>query len=187
MNRTSSSLAGAVVALCLLSGCSGNEKTTSEAAPAQTPPTSSAPTDPTTQMEGVWTADLKRGAVVAYLRRMGWSQDAQKALLDPSMAGPKQTAFRVDFVGDHFRMSQVATDIQWQSGTFDIKKGTISLDDEAPVGYLTFHVHVDGDRATFDHPASDPTSMPEFLPGVPDWGPGAVMWASVPWHRQKSQ
>ena len=122
------------------------------------------------------------------MRHRGWSRQTQRALLDPTMAGPEQTEFRIDFVGDRFRMSQVNTDVQWQSGTFELKDdGRIYLDDEAPVGYLAFRYHVDGDQATFDHPGSGPGTMPEFLPGTPDWAPGAVMWASVPWHRDQSQ
>ncbi len=44
-------------------------------------------------------------------------------------------------------MAQVATDEQWQSGTFRIEDGRIYLDDEAPVGEVTFRLHLDGDTA----------------------------------------
>jgi hypothetical protein len=136
-------------------------------------------------LEGTWTTDLNRKAVRAYIRRAGWGKEAEKALLDPDMAGPDKTEFRVDFVGDRFRMAQVSTDEQWQSGTFTIDDGRIYLDDEAPVGELTFQFQLDGDTATFDDP-SDTSGGGEFLPGVPGWAPGAVMWASTTWERSAS-
>ena len=92
-------------------------------------------------------------------------------MLSPDMAGPEETRFRIDFVGDRFRMAQVSSDEQWQSGTFEIEDGRIVLDDEAPVGVLTFRFTLDGDSATFDDPSTD-SGGAEVMPGVPDWAPG---------------
>ena len=115
-------------------------------------------------------------------------QAGQKALLAPDMAGPVQTEFRLDFVGDRFRMAQVATDSQWQSGTFRLEDGRIFLDDEAPVGEGTAAVHLDGDSLTFDDvgDTSDPEDEQEFMDGAPVWAPGGVMWASTTWTRTDS-
>lgn len=184
-------LATATAALMLLAACSSNgmdsEKDIGTADSDPTTTSVSTTAAAATPLEGGWTANLKRSSVVAYIRNAGWSRQAQRVLLDPSMAGPRQTEFRIDFVGDQFRMSQVATDIQWQSGSYQLKDdGAIWLDDEAPVGYLTFQYHLDGDQVTFDHAVSQPAGMHEFMPGVPDWAPGAVLWASVPWHQEVS-
>ena len=75
-------------------------------------PSGEAPT--TTELEGTWTTDLSRKAVRAYIREQGWSRTAEKLLLTPDMAGPEETEFRIDFVGNRFRMAQQATDEQWQ-------------------------------------------------------------------------
>jgi hypothetical protein len=170
-------LIAGVLALAACSSDTG-ESTAADPAPvASSSPTTSA----TTPLEGSWRTDLTREAIIAYIRKAGWGKEAEKILLDPHMAGPAQTEFRIDFVGDRFRMAQVATDEQWQSGTFWIEDGRIFLDDEAPVGELTFRLTIDGDTATYDKP--DDTGGPEFMPGVPAWAAGAVMWASTSWER----
>ena len=98
-----------------------------------------------TPLEGTWTTDLEPSAVRAYIRRAGWGKAAERVLLGPEMAGPHDTEFRIDFVGDYFRMAQVSTDEQWQSGTFNLRDRTLTIDDEAPVGVNTFRVDLDGD------------------------------------------
>jgi hypothetical protein len=81
-------------------------------------------------------------------------------------------------------MYDAESDEQQQSGTYELKDdGTIWLDDEAPVGYLVFKYHLNGDSMSFDQPDSEPADAPDYLPGVPDWAPGAVLWAPAPWHR----
>lgn len=171
-----------------LAACSSDGATPSSAADSPSnavTTTEAAETTETSPLEGTWTTDLERQAVVAYIREAGWGKKAEKALLEPNMAGPEQTEFRIDFVGDRFRMAQVATDEQWQSGTFRIEGDRIYLDDEAPVGELGFRLTVDGDRATYDQP-SDTSGGADFLPGVPVWAPGAVMWGSTTWERAAS-
>jgi hypothetical protein len=170
-------------AVLAVPGCgSGDSGNTAPTAAPTTSVASSETESATTPLEGTWTTDLTRDAVVAYIRKAGWGKEAEKILLDPRMAGPDRTEFRIDFVGDRFRMAQAATDQQWQSGTFRIEDGRIYLDDEAPVGELTFRVSIDGDTATYDKP-DDTTDDGDFVPGVPAWAPGAVMWASTPWER----
>ena len=110
-----------------------------------TPATSSSPPAVETPLEGTWTTDLERAAVRGYIRKQGWGREAERVMLSPDMAGPEETRFRIDFVGDRFRMAQVSSDEQWQSGTFEIEDGRIVLDDEAPVGVLTFRFTLDGD------------------------------------------
>ncbi|MBF4769904.1 hypothetical protein ISU10_19200 [Nocardioides agariphilus] len=175
-----------LTAVLVLAACGADDSSVSGAAAAPTEAASdvgSSPTAPAvTELEGTWTTDLTRKAVRAYIRGQGWGEQAEEFLLAPDMAGPEQTQFRVDFVGDRFRMAQVATDEQWQSGTFRIEDGRIYLDDEAPVGELTFAVHLDGDVLTYDSPG-DTGGGGQFIPGVPGWAPGAVMWASTTWSR----
>lgn len=172
--------AGVLAAMVLaLTGCTDGSSGSSDAAAAPTPSTRPAVTTP---LEGTWTTDLDRSAVREYIRDAGWSRAAERALLDPEMAGPDDTAFRIDFVGDRFRMAQASTDEQWQSGTFTLKDGTVTLDDEAPVGVITFRVRIDGDTAVFDQPGPDGDGF-EFMPGVPGWAPGAVLWCSTTWER----
>jgi hypothetical protein len=194
MRRTTLAAAGIATLVLALTSCSsgtssdaGTEPaTTTPSAPPSTPET--IPVAATTPLEGTWMANLDRQRVIAYIRKAGWSKRVEKALLEPDMAGPEQNEFRLDFVGNRFRMSQAATDVQWQSGTYELKDDrTIWLDDEAPVGYLVFTYHLDGDTISFDQPTSDPAGLPDFMPGAPDWAPGAVMWATVPWHRDASR
>jgi hypothetical protein len=180
---TNALLAGTL--LVPLAACSTDESTTSTAGtPTDAETTTATQTSEaeTSPLEGTWTTDITREAVIAYIREAGWGKLAEKALLDPQMTGPDQTEFRIDFVGDRFRMAQVSTDAQWQSGTFRIEGDRIYLDDEAPVGELTFRLTLDGDRATYDKP-DDTSGDGEFMPGVPNWAPGAVMWASTTWVR----
>ena len=186
-------LAPIAATLLVLAACGSEDPDDSGAPSEATTSTSSVATTTATEMttsplEGTWTTDLTREAVIAYVHKAGWSKEVEKALLDPDMSGPEQTEFRVDFVGDSFRMSQVATDAQWQSGTFWIEGGRIYLDDEAPVGELTFALHLDGNTATFDKPGdtSDPDDEQEFVDEAPVWAPGAVMWASTTWTRADS-
>lgn len=151
--------------------------------PREPTATTGSPTEaPVTPLEGTWTTDLERSAVRAYIRDAGWSRAAERVLLGPEMAGPRATRFRIDFVGDQFRMAQVDTDEQWQSGFFTLEDGTLTIDDEAPVGVTTFRVHLDGDTATFDRPGPNGDGF-EFRPGVPHWAPAAVLWCSTTWRR----
>jgi hypothetical protein len=166
-----------------MSGCSSGEPGPAGPSPSSTTTTTSSDAAPVSPLEGTWTTDLKRAAVKAYIRDAKWGKRAERALLDPDMAGPRDTEFRIDFVGDRFRMAQVSTDEQWQSGTFTIEQGRIVLDDEAPVGVLSFRLTLEGDTATFDEPGPDGDRF-EFMPGIPGWAPGAVMWASTAWERR---
>jgi hypothetical protein len=153
------------------------------------PADSGAASEPTTSpLEGTWTTDLTHEALLAYIHHAGWSKKVEKALLGPKMAGPSASELRVDFVGETFRMSRVTTDEQMQSGVFWIEDDRIYLDDEAPVGELTFALHLDGDTATYDEPAdtSDPDNEQEYVDGAPVWAPGAVLWASTTWTRADS-
>jgi hypothetical protein len=145
-------------------------------------PAGSTTTATVTPLEGTWTTNLEARAVRAYVRRAGWGRAAEKALLDPEMAGPRETQFRIDFVGDQFRMAQATTDEQWQSGVFTLEDGTLTIDDEAPVGVTTFRVNLDGDTVTFDRPGPNGDGF-EFMPGVPGWAPAAVLWCSTTWQR----
>jgi hypothetical protein len=176
-------VAAVAVSILLLTSCSGSGSG-SEPEPSAGSGAGSASlaSEAASELEGAWTTTLDRDAVIAYIRGQGWSKDVEKALLAPDMAGPAQTEFRVDFVGDRFRMAQVPSDVQWQSGTYRLQDGVLYLDDEAPVGVLSFRYHLDGDVATFDHPDTQPAG-PDYLPGAPDWAPGAVMWSSTPWQR----
>lgn len=161
-------------------GCASDPSASSaDTTPSETSSSTPAARSP---LEGTWTTDLRRSEVRAYIRGQGWSRDAERVLLGPEMAGPAETEFQIDFVGDRFRMSQVSTDEQWQSGFFELEGGQIKLDDEAPVGVLTFRVDLDGDTARFDQPGPNGDGF-EFMKGVPGWAPGAVLWASTTWER----
>ncbi len=170
-----------------LAACSSDGSTSSA---ADTPSnaattTEAAETTETSPLEGTWTTDLTRDAAIAYIRKEGWDKETEKALLEITMPKTDDTVFRIDFVGNHFRMALAATDEQWQSGTFRIEDDRIYLDDEAPVGELTFRLRIDGDRATYDKPV-DTSGEGELAPGVPIWAPGGVMWASTTWERSAS-
>jgi hypothetical protein len=176
---------GAVlITACLVAGCesdsTGTAAATSPSSASASPSESSGAEE--SPLEGTWTSDLRPAAIAAYIRRAGWGRAAEKALLDPAMSGPGRTQFRIDFAGDQFRMSQVSTDEQWQSGTWRIKDGRLYLDDSFPVGELTFRLHLNGDTATFDRP-HDTSNPPEFMPGVPGEAPGATLWGSTVWTR----
>ncbi len=179
----------AAALVAALAGCGADEPRAS-AEPTE-PPASTVSTSPSeatetapaiSELEGTWTTDLKRKAVKAYIRKQGWSETVENILLGPDYAGPDQTEFRIDFVGNRFRMSQAATDEQWQSGTFRIEGDRIYLDDEGPVGELIFRVNVDGESVVFDEPGIEPADF-VFVPGVPGWAPAAVLWASTTWER----
>lgn len=176
------SVAALAALVLLLTGCNQSSSPSSGSAAPSAVAEDSSPAATTTPLEGTWTTDLEPSAVRAYIREAGWGRQAEKALLDPEMAGPRDTLFRIDFVGDRFRMSQARTDEQWMSGVFTLDDGTLTLDDEAPVGLNTFRVRVDGDTATFDQPGPDGAGF-EFMPGVPGWGPAAVLWCSTTWKR----
>lgn len=171
----------AVLALTA-AGCSTDDPP--EAGSQDTPPPVQSTTEgpAATPLEGTWTTDLKRAAVRTYIREAGWGRAAEKVLLDPDMAGPRKTEFRIDFVGDRFRMAQATTDEQWQSGVFRLAGRTLTLDDEAPVGVNTFRVNLEGDTVTFDQPGPSGDGF-EFMPGVPGWAPAAVLWSSTTWRR----
>ncbi|MFC5179359.1 hypothetical protein [Nocardioides taihuensis] len=175
-----------LIALTMLAstvaGCStGGAPDAGRREPA-TPAGSTAAEAPVSPLEGTWTTDLKASAVRAYIREAGWGRAAEKALLDPEMAGPRETEFRIDFVGDQFRMAQATTDEQWQSGVFTLEDGTLTIDDEAPVGVNTFRVDLNGDTVNFDQPGPNGDGF-EFMPGVPGWAPAAVLWCSTTWQR----
>jgi hypothetical protein len=176
-------LAPIAATLLVLTACS-SEDPDSSAAPEPSAATTAAETA-ASPLEGTWTTDLTREAVIAYVRENGWSKQVEKALLSPDMAGPEETEFRLDFVGDRFRMAQVATDSQWQAGTYRIEDGVLFLDDEAPVGEATLSMHLDGDTVTFDDPGftTDPQEEEEFMDGAPAWAPGGVMWGATAWER----
>lgn len=162
-------------------GCSGG--TSRPATSTSFPSGNTSTTSATTALEGTWTTDLERSAVRAYIRDNGWGRAAEKALLDPEMSGPVQTEFRLDFVGDRFRLAQVATDEQWMSGTFMLEGDTLTLDDEAPVGVTTFRVDLVGDTVAFGEPGPDTPGF-EFMPGVPSWAPAATLWCVTTWRRE---
>ncbi len=176
-------VAGLVAGVASLAGCSSDEpRASAETATPSRSAEASETTPATSELEGTWTTDLKRNAVKAYIREQGWSKTVEDILLGPEYAGPEQTEIRIDYVGNRFRMSQAATDEQWQSGTFRIEDGRIYLDDEGPVGEVIFRVNVNGDTAVFDEPAISPASF-VWVPGVPGWAPAAVLWSSTTWER----
>lgn len=170
-----------------LTGCSSGDQApgTGAATTEPTDPVSESPSaTPATPLEGTWITDLKRKAVVAYIREAGWDKRAERALVSEDIAGPAETEFRIDFIGDQFRMSQAATDEQYQSGTFTIEEGRLILDDEAPVGEITFRLDIQDDTVTFDQPDLDGRNAePNFRPGVPGWAPAAALWCSTTWER----
>lgn len=165
-----------------LAGCSTNDAPDSAREEPAAPVRNTTAAATVTPLEGTWTTDLEPSAVRAYIRRAGWGKAAERVLLGSEMAGPNETEFRIDFVGDYFRMAQVSTDEQWQSGVFTLREDTLTIDDEAPVGVNTFRVDLDGDTVTFDRPGPNGDGF-EFMPGVPGWAPAAVLWCSTTWTR----
>lgn len=178
-------LAPAVTVLILLSGCGSESSSTSSQGPADPSTSATTAASDASPLEGTWTTDLTPEAVRAYIRRQGWSKQVERAIMQPDMAAPPTTEFRIDFEDDFFRLALVATDEQWESGTYRVEDGRVYLDDEAPVGEGTFRYHVKGNTVTFDDPGdtSDPDNQQEWVDGAPIWAMGGVLLGSTPWER----
>ena len=118
----------------------------------------------------MWRTDITEDAFAAAIVDAGFPEDVVTESLT-YLPGPE---FRLEFLGDRFRMSWVPEDEQFQAGTFAIDGDEITIDDEAPVGTATVPFTVDGDELTFRIPSD-----------VADLDPvGVGFWTATTWVRE---
>ncbi len=170
MNRTLT--AAVVLALLMLpTGCSEDSPddpgTTSQ---PSTPAPVSSETATDSPLEGVWRAEITEEAFAAAIVEAGYPEDVVAEALT-YLPGPE---FRLEFLGERFRMSYVPEDEQYQAGTFSVDGDRITIDDEAPVGIPAFPFAVDGDELTFEPPSDEADLDPV----------GVGFWASTTWVRE---
>jgi len=177
MPRTIPALALGAVLLVLPACGTAHRADSASASGTSTSTTAAGP------LEGTWTTNLTKADQRSYLRTLGYGRDVADAVAGADNQNIPGPHFAVEFLGHSFRMYYEPTGETWQSGTFAVHGHRLVLDDEPPVGHLLLSFRVDGDHATFSHFGSDMPDL-EFMPGVPDWVPGAAMWGTSTWTRQ---
>jgi hypothetical protein len=174
----------AMVVLLVPSACSSddedpqaNDATSTSSTPE---PEASEPVE--APLEGAWTADITPEAFTAYIVSAGYDESVATEILGPdneTLPGPE---FRLEFLGDRFRLSYAPTDEQFMSGTFTLADDAVTFDDEAPVGLYTFAFAVAGDELRLSDGTTSNAEI-ELAPGIPDFLPGAAFMSSSPWTR----
>lgn len=172
-------LTAALAAACDSTEPEADATPTSESTPAASPaePTDSAVSD---ELDGTYRRTLTVESVRAALTADGHGKRVLRLYTSDLPSDPE---FQLDLQGGAFRVSRTADDDQWMSGAYTLENGEITLDDEAPVGTITFAYEQTASGLRFRYVKNTGPEGIEWKPGVPDYVPALPLWTGSEWER----
>lgn len=170
-------------ALLTSSGCSDSDAPASgrSAVSAATSAASSDAAGPEAELNGVYRTRISRAAYATAVMTDGWTREEAQRVARELPENPAE--FELELRDGRFRQSWMPTDEQWQSGTYRLRGDKIVLDDEAPVGTITFAYRLTGSGVRFRFTGSYDPAHAEWRPGIPGYLPAVGFWAATPWER----